>query len=183
MTAAQPPWVAELLYVWFEKLVPTNWFSQSDEIDAMLYARFAGTLNAMRTRPETDFMSDAGRALAAILLFDQIPRNIYRDTPLAFKFDGKALALSHAAIATGFDRTMSNDRRQFVAMPMMHSERLADQTLSVRYFGAHLPDNLSFARSHHKMIARFGRFPHRNAVLGRETTAAEQKAIDEGYSW
>ncbi len=126
---------------------------------------------------------NANAALAGILLFDQVPRNIYRGTARAFGFDHKALALSKAAIDAGFDRGIDDTKRQFIAMPLMHSEDLADQEASLAYFAEYLPDNLSFARSHHAMIARFGRFPHRNDVLGRQTTDAEQAAIDEGFSW
>lgn len=128
-------------------------------------------------------MSDGDTVRAAILLFDQVPRNIYRDSARAFAYDPLALTLSKEAIARGMDEGLPNAQRQFVAMPLMHSEDLADQEASVAYFGEHLPDNLSFARSHHEMIERFGRFPHRNAALGRDTTPEEQRAIDEGFSW
>ena len=128
-------------------------------------------------------MSDGDTVRAAILLFDQVPRNIYRDTARAFAYDPLALTLSKEAIARGMDEGLPNAQRQFVAMPLMHSEDLADQEASVAYFGEHLPGNLSFARSHHEMIERFGRFPHRNAALGRDTTPEEQRAIDEGFSW
>ena len=117
------------------------------------------------------------------MLFDQVPRNIYRGTRRAFSFDPFARALAKAVIARGWDQDLPDGHRQFVAMPLMHSEDIADQQASLAYFGEHLPGNLEFAKSHHGMIERFGRFPHRNTVLGRETTEAEQRAIDDGFSW
>ena len=183
MTVTLPPWAADLLHVWFERLGPEDWFSSSAGIDTLLREKFGTLPDAMQNRPDRDFLTTPDRALAAILLFDQIPRNIHRDTPRAFAFDDKAARLARAAIAAGLDRKLADEKRQFVAMPLMHSEDIADQEASLAYFGRHLPDNLAFARSHHEMIARFGRFPHRNAVLNRDTTPKEERAIAEGFSW
>ncbi len=183
MAAPVPPWAADLLHVWFARLRPEDWFARSDAVDAMLTARFADNLQALRNRPASAFLGNPRLALAAILLFDQISRNIYRGTPQAFAFDGKAALLARAAIDRGLDESFSARQRQFVAMPLMHSEDIQDQRRSLGYFGAHVPANLPFARRHHAMIARFGRFPHRNAILGRVSTRAELKAIDRGFSW
>ena len=184
MTSAAPNnWTAELLLFWFETLEPTDWFGSSDAVDAALKERFEHALVANAARNPSDFLTDADTARAAILLFDQVPRNLYRGTANAFATDPLALALTKTSIDNGWDENLSNSERQFVAMPLMHSEDLADQEASLAYFTKHMPEHSSFAESHHAMIAQFGRFPHRNAALGRETTAAEQRAIDDGFSW
>ena len=181
--SGEPPWAKELLHFWFEKIESGDWFSSSDAVDDELKDRFEAVLEAHGNRPAREFLSDPLTARAAILLFDQVPRNIYRDTERAFAFDPLALAIAKEAIARGWDEGIPDRERQFVAMPLMHSEDLATQEMCLDYFGKHLPDNLTYARSHHEMIARFGRFPHRNELLGRETTEAEQEAIEAGFSW
>ncbi|MEP2236131.1 MAG: DUF924 family protein [Alteripontixanthobacter sp.] len=178
-----PRWAADLLHVWFHDLAPSDWFKPSETIDSMLHRRFGDTLEAMAARRAGDFTDNAELAQAAILLFDQVPRNIHRQTPRAFATDKLAVEIAKSVIEQGWDNSLPDAQRQFIAMPLMHSEDIADQEASLAYFGKYLPGNLSFARSHHEMIAHFGRFPHRNDVLGRETTEAEQRAIDEGFSW
>lgn len=183
MSAAPRKWAADLLQVWFNDLAPSEWFGSSEDVDQMLRIKFERKLMAVAGESPAHFLSDVKTAQAAILLFDQVPRNIYRDDPRTFATDPLALELCKAVIANGWDADLPGAERQFVAMPLMHSEDLADQEASAAYFSKHLPDNGDFAKSHHEMIARFGRFPHRNKVLGRETTEAEQAAIDEGFSW
>lgn len=183
MAAAPPGWADAILRFWFEELGPDDWFSSSQGTDRAIATRFEPVLLALKGEPATVFLGDPGTALAAIVLFDQFPRNLYRHEARAFAFDELARELAHAVIARGWDDGLPDEQRQFIAMPLMHSENLADQKASLAYFGRHLPENLPFARSHHEMIARFGRFPHRNAALGRATTAEEQSAIDQGFSW
>ncbi len=183
MTSPQRRWAADLLHFWFQELDSSDWFKSSDEVDQQLQARFADDWQRLHTQPADSFMDDADTAQAAILLFDQVPRNIFRDTAKAFASDPLAREITRAFIANGWDAHLPSEQRQFVAMPLMHSEDLPDQEACVAYFGLYLPKNLSFARNHHEMIAKFGRFPHRNALLDRDTTAAEQEAIDSGFSW
>lgn len=188
MAAATRRWAADLLHVWFHELASSDWFGQSgskagDRIDQKLRIKFERKLMALAGEPPEHFLGDLKTAQAAILLFDQVPRNIYRDESRAFATDPLALELSKAVIAKRWDVELPDRERQFIAMPLMHSEDIADQQASIAYFAEHLPGNLDFARSHHQMIARFGRFPHRNKALGRETTEAEQTAIDAGFSW
>ncbi len=183
MTLAQRPWAADLLYVWFHQLGPRDWFGGSDAVDLLLRKRFERWLQALDHRPPADFLQDRRTARAAILLFDQIPRNLYRGSSRAFAWDPLALALTHGMVARGWHLGLPQQAKQFVLMPLMHSEAIADQRLSLALFMRHAPASLSFARSHHQMIARFGRFPHRNEALGRITTPAEQRAIDAGFRW
>ena len=119
-----------------------------------------------------------------MLLFDQVPRNIYRRSPQAFAFDPLARAIARGALDRGWDSALTLPQRQFLAMPLMHSENIADQRRSLRVY-ARLGSRYgwAFAVSHHRMIARFGRFPHRNEMLGRTSTAAEERAVAAGFAW
>jgi len=184
MTAAPQGWPMELLHFWFDELSPQQWFRSGPDVDAALRRRFGGALAMLARRPAADFLRDPRRARAAVLLFDQVPRNIHRGSPLAFAHDRLARAIVHGALARGWHRGLAKAERQFLYMPLMHSERIADQRLSLRLFAALGDANtLAFARSHARMIARFGRFPHRNAVLGRRSTAAERRAVEAGNAW
>lgn len=135
-------------------------------------------------RPAHEFLTDPRGAFAAVLLFDQIPRNTRRGTPQAFASDPLALAIAKGAIARGWDRRLAKAERQFLALPLQHSEAIADQLQSLaiyRRLGYRF--GLPFARSHYRMIARFGRFPHRNTVLGRASTPSEKRAVAAGFAW
>ena len=184
MAAPQRRWAAEILHLWFHELKPRDWFAPDPAVDALLRRRFARELAGLRTRPADEFLSDPASALAAVLLFDQLPRNLHRGTAQAFATDPLARAITHGALARGWDRRLSRQQRQFLAMPLMHSEGIADQRLSLAYFTALGPRyGAPFARAHYRMIARFGRYPHRNAVLGRTSTPAEVAAIAAGNRW
>ena len=183
MTAAPRRWAAELLHVWFHTLRPADWWGGSAAVDAMLRRRFAGDIEALGRRPAREFLTDAKTARAAILLFDQVPRNIHRGAPNAFAWDPLARAIARGVLSRGWDLAAQRCERQFVYMPLMHSEAIADQRASLAIFAARAPANLGFARAHYRMIARFGRFPHRNGVLGRASSAAEEAAVAAGFSW
>lgn len=184
MTVPSRPWAAELLHFWFHELAPEQWFARNDDVDAALRRRFAHDLAAMGARPAREFLGDPLTARAAVLLFDQVPRNLHRDSRRAFAHDALARAICKGAVGRGWDRGLSRAARQFLYMPLMHSEAIADQRLALRLFAA-LGDAfvLGFARDHYRMIARFGRFPHRNAVLGRPSTPAESRAVAAGHAW
>lgn len=182
MAAPRRRWAAELLYFWFHCLTPRQRFGS--DADEELRKRFASELQALCKRPATEFLDDPQVALAGVILFDQIPRNIHRGTARAFAFDPLARAICRAALLRGWDRGLSMEQRQFLAMPLMHSERIADQLWSLRYFTRlGLAYGADYARSHHAMIARFGRYPHRNTVLGRASTEAEKRAVASGFAW
>ena len=178
------PWAADMLHVWFHVLSPRDWFGGGDAVDAMLRRRFAREWAMLRHRPAAAFLAMPDLARAAILLFDQVPRNLFRDDPRAFATDPLARAVTDGMLRRGWDRGLSTAERQFVLMPLMHSEAIADQRRALRLF-ARLGDHevLSFARAHYRMIARFGRFPHRNDVLDRQSSAAERRAIAAGNDW
>lgn len=184
MAQAQRSWAAQLLHFWFHELTPRDWWRGSDELDAEIEKRFRPWLQALFVCPAQSFLGEPQMALAAVLLFDQVPRNVHRGTASAFATDPLARRITHAALRRGYLPRLEREQRQFLAMPLMHSEAMTDHLLSLRLFaqidgGA----NLSFARSHARMIARFGRYPHRNDVLGRTSTAAEKRAIEAGFAW
>ena len=184
MAAPQRRWAAELLHAWFHILCPRVWFAPDPRADAMLRRRFERELLALRRRPAEEFLTDPKSALAAVLLFDQLPRNLYRKSPCAFASDPLARAIARGALDRGWDAALTLRQRQFLAMPLMHSEAIADQRRSLAVY-ARLGTRYGwpFAVSHHRMIARFGRFPHRNDVLGRRSSAAERRAVAAGFHW
>ena len=184
MTLATRRWAAEILHFWFHELMPQQRFGRNDAVDAELRRRFARDLAALRRRPAREFLGDRLTARAAILLFDQVPRNLFRDDPRAFATDPLARAITHGALRRGWLRGLGKPERQFLALPLEHSERIVDQRLSLKVY-AQFGDafTLSFARSHYRMIARFGRFPHRNRVLGRRSSPAEERAVAAGNRW
>lgn len=184
MAAARRRWAAELLHFWFHTLRAGDWFHPDPSVDDELRRRFGPDLAMLRSRPAREFLRAPSTALAAVLLFDQVPRNIYRGSGAAFASDPLARAITRGIMARGWERLLSPAERQFAAMPLMHSEAIADQLDSLAAF---LPlgqrHGWPFARSHYRMIARFGRFPHRNERLGRASTAAERRAVAEGFVW
>lgn len=181
--AALQPWQQAVLQTWFEELESSDWYASSDPVDDMLRERFGEVLEREGTLPPENFLNDRNGALAAIILFDQIPRNIHRGTAKAFAWDPLAQSLAREYAARGWLEGEASERCQFALMPLMHSEHLSDQELSLELFARFAPGTADYACSHHEMIERFGRFPHRNDMLGRETTPEEQRAIDAGFSW
>jgi len=184
LAAPQRRWAAEILHLWFHELKPRDWFAPDPAVDALLRRRFARELAGLPTRPADEFLSDPASALAAVLLFDQLPRNLYRKSPRAYAFDPLARAIAREGLRRGWDAELSLPQRQFLAMPLMHSEHITDQHASLATY-ARLGKRYGwpFAVSHHRMIARFGRFPHRNEVLGRTSSAAEKRAVAAGFAW
>ena len=177
-------WAQDLLHCWFHELGPGDRFGSSPAIDRELARRFGKWLNGLAPLPPQSFLRDPGTARAAILLFDQVPRNLFRGSARAFAHDPLARAIMRGVLARGWDRRLARHEKQFVLMPLMHSEAIADQRESLARFAA-MDDSfvLGFARDHYRMISRFGRFPHRNAVLGRTSTPAELRAIEAGNAW
>ena len=170
-----------LLGVWFTPETRPLWFKSTPDFDAMLAARFGLTYEAARAGRLEGWRAAPLSALALTIALDQLPRNLFRDSAQAFATDAQARATAADAIARGFDRELTPEQRKFLYMPFMHSEALADQDEGVRLFTA-LGDaeTLDFMRRHRDLIARFGRFPHRNAVLGRRSTPDEAAALADG---
>lgn len=159
---------------WFSPRVAKLWFNSTSAFDDELRGQFGGTYQAA-CRGELDaWEANAVGALALVILFDQIPLNIFREQPRSFATEARARQVAARAIARGFDTELSDPQKAFLYMPYMHSEYLADQDTSVELFTrAGLSNNLRYAHHHREIVRRFGRFPHRNAILGRESSAEE----------
>lgn len=168
----------DVLDFWFSPEMEPNWFAKSDAIDARIRDEFADTWHAAHRRELDDWAATPDGALALILVLDQFPRNIFRGTGRAFESDGIALDHARAAVDAGFDRQIDPERRVFVYLPFEHSEDRTDQTRSVELFEAlGDPGYLDYAVRHRDIIQEFGRFPHRNALLGRPDTLAETEFL------
>ena len=178
--AATLPTPGEVVAFWRDA-GPSLWFKGGAAFDARCRDVLGEAHMAAARRELEHWPQDAEGALALVLLLDQIPRNIFRDSAHAFATDGLARLHADAAIAAGLDLQVDPSLRLFFYMPFEHSEVLADQERSVALFEAlGDPDFLGYARRHLEPIARFGRFPHRNPMLGRHTTADEQAYLDAG---
>lgn len=150
------------------------WFEVSETVDDDVRKRFAEDLQRAADGAHDDMTGRSDSTLALTILLDQFPRNIYRGRPQAFAFDDKALSVARNALDSGFDQRVAPFQRMFLYLPFEHSEAMADQDRSVALFEA-LGDEvlLDFAVRHRDIIRRFGRFPHRNKILGRQSTPEE----------
>jgi uncharacterized protein (DUF924 family) len=171
-------WRADLLRFWFG-LGKEQWWKGTRELDEQIRRRFLETWAEQRQLPVDAFLGDPLTALAGVILFDQMPRNIFRGSAEQFATDHLALAIAKAAVGRGFDDQLEPKERGFLYMPFQHSEDPADQKRSLQLFTALGDDHmLHYAKLHHDVVERFGRFPHRNRVLGRKPRPDEVAAGD-----
>ncbi len=170
----------EVLGFWLG-LDPAAHFKKDPDLDAVLARKFSDALATAKAGDYDDWAETAEGALALIILLDQFSRNIHRDTPEMFTGDAKALEIAKQAIASGLADELATNHRKWLYMPFMHSEDLADQERCVELFTtAELEDNISYAVEHADIIRRFGRFPHRNVILGRQSTPEEIAFLESG---
>ncbi|MEO6198469.1 MAG: DUF924 family protein [Sphingomicrobium sp.] len=168
-----PGWQADVLKFWFG-LKPEQHWRTDDALDRQIRERFRDLWSEKRQLPAQCFLDQALSALSGVILFDQFPRNMFRGHAEQYATDPLALAIANGAVAKGLDDQLEPGERPFLYMPFEHSEDIADQNRSLFLFsGLGDPQFLDFARRHHAIIERFGRFPHRNAMLGRMPRAAE----------
>jgi uncharacterized protein (DUF924 family) len=160
---------------------PDRWFNKNANFDEEIRQRFLETYEAAAAGQLTDWEQSAQGALALLILLDQFPRNMFRGEARAFATDPLARAVAAGAIVRGFDSQVPTEMRGFFYLPFQHSEDLADQERGIAFYKA-IGDleNLKWAELHADIIRRFGRFPHRNSVLGRTTTPEEQAFLDGG---
>ncbi len=173
----------ELLDFWLHEVGPKGWYSGGEEIDTLCRERFEDLWQAALDGGLEHWVDGTVGTLAYLILTDQIPRNIHRGTALAFATDPQARAAARKALAAGWDMASPEPERQFFYMPFEHSEDPQDQALAVQLLTERLasdPDMALHARAHEQVIATYGRFPTRNAALGRVSSAAEQSYLDEG---
>ena len=163
-----------VLAFWFKESSPKQWFIKDKTFDDAITARFGDTVTAALAGQLDRWADDASGCLALILLLDQFTRNIYRNTPRAFSGDEMALALSLRCVERGYLDHDNQNYRDFMLMPMMHSEDIETQDQSLPLFAAASNEKThEYAIKHRDIVARFGRFPHRNAILGRPSSDEE----------
>ncbi|MSO77395.1 MAG: DUF924 domain-containing protein [Alphaproteobacteria bacterium] len=159
------------------------WFEKEAAFDAAIAGRFGGDHRAARAGELDAWAGDAHACLALVIHLDQFSRHLYRDDPQAYAADGKALSLAKHALDRGFDKGFPPHARKFFYLPFEHSESVCEQYRSVALFSTlEMPRTLEYAYRHWEIVQRFGRFPHRNAVLGRQSTADEIAFLKEPFS-
>lgn len=172
-------WPDAVLDFWFGHLTEQQWWTSSPALDDEIRRRFADVHAVVSEQPDDRLSTSPRRVLAAVIVLDQMSRNMFRQTASAFAYDGKALALSEHAVAVGFDAALPPEQLQFLYMPFMHAEDRAAQARSLALFTTlGREDNLKAAIEHKEIVDRFERFPHRNAVLGRPDTPAEAAYLE-----
>lgn len=172
----------EILHFWFVETQPAQWFQVNPDFDQLVRDRFRATYDMAADGVCDGWAVDADGALALCIVLDQFPRNMFRGQAMAFGTDEKARRVASSAIRHGFDQVLSPQRRRFLYLPFEHSEEPEDQARSVALFTGTRdedPMGYEYALRHQEIIARFGRFPHRNAVLGRESTADELRYLNQ----
>jgi len=165
---------ADVLKFWFDELKPRQWFKADMALDDQIRLRFGAVHGKLSQSVPGAWRAGPREVLAAVIVLDQFSRNIHRGKASAFANDAAALSLAEEAIDKGFDRALSITERQFLYMPFQHSEDATTQARSVELFESlREPNAAKYAHAHRDIIARFGRFPHRNAILGRASTQEE----------
>lgn len=170
----------DVLQFWFTECSPKDWFQKNQEFDAMVRERFLALYVRVSKGETYEWRQTAQGRLAEILVLDQLSRNMFRNTPQAFASDMQCLTLAQEMVQSGHDQRLSISERKFAYMPYMHSESLAIQEVGVDLFtklGAEV--NLRFMIAHRDVIVKFGRFPHRNPILGRVSSAEELAYVAE----
>jgi len=175
-------WRADVLRFWFG-LEPEQWWNGGAELDERIRRQFLELWQKKRQLPVESFLDDPLTAVAGVILFDQFPRNMFRGHADAYSTDPLALGIAKEAVARGLDKQLAPDERKFLYMPFQHSEKLDDQNRAVLLFTELGDDHqLGYAKHHRDIIERFGRFPHRNAILGRASRPEEIAAqADKGW--
>ncbi len=173
----------EVLDFWLNEVGPAGWYKGGDELDALCRDRFADLWQAAHDGGLEHWVDGTAAALAYLIITDQLSRNIHRDDPRAFACDARALAAAKKAVEQGWDMNAPEPERQFFYLPFEHSEVPADQAMAVHLLETRMPsepDMALHARAHAEVIRRYGRFPTRNAALGRVSTPEEQVYLDQG---
>jgi uncharacterized protein (DUF924 family) len=170
-------WIEAVNHFWFDDLGPGDWFGGGPSIDAAIRERFGGLRDELKNHPPGADHLDSNGLLAAVIVYDQFSRNLFRKSSEAYATDNLALSLACWAVNGGLDAALGLHQRHFLYMPFMHSENREMQARSVALFRPLGAEALRYAEHHQEVIERFGRFPHRNAVLGRESSADEREFL------
>lgn len=179
------PEAEAVLSFWFDESGPKKWFAKDEAFDAEIRTRFSSLYRRAAAGSLGHWQRTPRGCVALVIALDQFPRNMFRGDPRAFATDAAAREVLRKALANGFDENLSVWEKQFLYLPLQHSEDAADQALSVALNAATGDANLlKWAEAHRRIVDRFGRFPHRNEVLGRDTTAEEAEFLkEEGSSF
>ena len=173
------PW-QEILDFWFSELESKQWWIKDEKLDRDIESRFGALHKAAIAGELSDWRESPAGRLAEIIILDQFSRNIYRDRPESFAYDNMALVLAQEAIRVGADQTFEAPEQAFFYMPFMHSESSAIHEIALKLFDQPgVEFNLEFEEKHKAIIDRFGRYPHRNSILGRQSTAEEIRFLTE----
>ena len=169
---------------WFSDRVKEKWWDKDTEFDQEIKAKFLNLHRELANQNLDQYLNSAESALAVVIVLDQFSRNMFRDSAESFAYDEKALKFSQSALAQGLDQKLADDKVAFLYMPFMHSENIDDHEKAVQLFSSRkaLENNLKFEYAHKKIIDRFGRYPHRNETLGRESTPEEIEFLKEPNS-
>ncbi|MEM7441054.1 MAG: DUF924 family protein [Pseudomonadota bacterium] len=174
----------EILDFWIDEVGEAGWYKASDDLDQQIRDRFEDTWHIAQKGACHDWIACPDKSLALIILLDQFPRNMFRGQAQAFASDRKAVEAALHAIDQRWDMRVAEPQRQFFYLPLMHSENLTQQERCVRLLKTRMPEtgaeNLLHAKAHRMVIRLYGRFPYRNEALGRRTTEAEQRFMDQG---
>ena len=174
------PSVGDVLTFWFAE--PDRWWKKDPAFDAEIRDRFLELHDAIERDEREDWLETPRGALAYVIVLDQFSRNMFRGSARMFVSDARALAAARGAVDRGMDRSLSRDERMFLYMPFMHSEDIVDQDRCVGLF-ASLQEWVRYAEEHRNIVRRFARFPHRNALLGRQSTSEELEFLKQTGSW
>lgn len=179
-----------IISFWFEELKPKDWFKGGQSVDDAIRDRFEQSIDPIYTGQHDDWLDSPVGRLAAIIALDQFPRNLYRSEARSFAYDDKALALSREGVKNGVDLKLEPIQRVFFYLPLEHSEEMQDQDLSVERFASLVlcvpheergtfRNYLSYAWAHYEIIKQWGRYPHRNDILGREASPQEVEFLKQ----
>lgn len=182
MSESKPDSIAQgnAVVDFWESIGPDGWFEKDDRIDTQFREAFLASYEAAADRQCMHWLEEARPALGLILLLDQFPRNAFRGSPRVYATDALALEVANQFLERGFMTSIDQPLRMFVRLPFSHSEDLADQDKAVALHAKYSDADPKWAEHHRDIIRRFGRFPHRNTILGRQSTAAEQAYLDDG---
>ncbi|NQZ14662.1 MAG: DUF924 domain-containing protein [Alphaproteobacteria bacterium] len=170
----------DIIHFWFEETQPSQWFQVNPEFDALTKEKYEDAYNSAAAGQFDDWQKNADGALALCILLDQMPRNMFRGTPKAFATDKKALVAAKFAISKGLDQVLPVVKRRFLYLPFEHSEVLSDQVRCVELFEKIKDEDKlghDYALRHLQVVEKYGRFPHRNKILGRENTPEEEEYL------
>ena len=172
--------IQDILHFWFEECSPRQWFVKDPEFDAQIRTRFGGLLDQAKAGNYEDWTSNLKGCLALIIVLDHFSRNVYRDTATAFSSDDMALSITMTCLERGYVQHDNPRWRHFMLIPMMHSEDIEIQNASLPLFQIHTNVEVyQYAVRHRDIIARFGRYPHRNSILGRTSTEEEHLFLQQ----